>query len=166
MTDFSNAVYAGDQLQNGLYADGTFTGSSDATTVASIRFAPDSVFTAPGQEIMGIVTNSTVGGSTQTFTYDGYFTAADGSPAYVFSFGAANGSTVAINADGTTRVLIEDPRLVWVDAMWIDGGGFLYMPAAQLDRMAPFNGGVSKGRCPVSVYRTRIGVGPPPSDHP
>ncbi len=100
MTDFSNAVYANAQLQNGVYAGGTFTGSSDATTAASISFAPDSVFTAPGQKIMGIVTNSTVGGATQTFTYDGYFSAADGSPVYVFSYGTANGSTVAINADG------------------------------------------------------------------
>ena len=73
---------------------------------------------------------------------------------------------LAIDANGTIRVLVEDPRLVWVDAMWIDAGGFLYMPAAQLDRMAPFNEGNSKVRFPVSVYRTRIGVGPPSTDHP
>ncbi len=73
---------------------------------------------------------------------------------------------LAIDPDGNTRVLVEDPRLLWVDAMWIDAAGFLYMPAAQLDRMAPFNGGVSKVQWPVRVYRMRIGVGPPPSDHP
>ena len=73
---------------------------------------------------------------------------------------------LAIDANGAMRVVVEDPRLVWVDAMWIDADGFLYMPAAQLDRMAPFNGGVSKVQFPVSVYRTRIGVGPPPTDHP
>ncbi len=100
MTDFSGAVYAGDQLENGIVAGGTFTGSTDITTVASISFAPDSVFTAVGQKIMGVVTNSTVGGDTQTFAYDGYFTATDGSPVYVFSYGTANASSIAINADG------------------------------------------------------------------
>ena len=73
---------------------------------------------------------------------------------------------LAIDPDGNTHVLVEDPRLLWVDAMWIDAAGFLYMPAAQLDRMAPFNGGMSKVQWPVSVYRTRIGIGPPPTDHP
>ena len=73
---------------------------------------------------------------------------------------------LAIDPDGNTRVLIEDARLLWVDAMWIDASGYLYMPAAQLDRMAPFNGGVSKVQWPVSVYRKRIGVGPPETDHP
>ena len=73
---------------------------------------------------------------------------------------------LAIHTDGTKTVLIEDPRLLWVDAMWIDDQGFLYMPAAQLDRMAPFNGGVSKVQFPISVYKTRIGVKPPASDHP
>lgn len=73
---------------------------------------------------------------------------------------------LAIGADGATRVLLEDPRLLWVDAMWIDANGYLYMPAAQLDRMAPFNNGVSNVKFPISVYRTRIGVGPPATDHP
>ena len=71
-----------------------------------------------------------------------------------------------IDPDGNLSVLIEDPRLLWVDAMWIDDQGFLYMPAAQLDRMAPFNNGVSKVAFPVSVYKMRIGDGPPPADHP
>ncbi len=71
-----------------------------------------------------------------------------------------------IHPDGTLETLIEDPRLIWIDAMWIDGMGYLYMPAAQLDRMAPFNGGVDKVSYPVSVFKMKIGVGPPPSDHP
>lgn len=71
-----------------------------------------------------------------------------------------------IDPDGSQKTLIEDPRLLWVDAMWIDDAGFLYMPAAQLDRMASFNGGVSKVQYPISVYKTHIGVKPPPGDHP
>ncbi len=73
---------------------------------------------------------------------------------------------LAIKADGSRAIVIEDPRLLWVDAMWIDDAGYLYMPAAQLDRMAPFNDGVSKVKFPISIYKTKIGIGPPPSDHP
>ena len=50
--------------------------------------------------------------------------------------------------------------------MWIDDGGFLFMPAAQLDRMAPFNGGVDKVEYPVSVYKMQIGAKPSAIDHP
>ena len=71
-----------------------------------------------------------------------------------------------IDPSGSASVLIEDPRLLWVDAMWIDDRGFLYMPAAQLDRMAPFNGGVSKVAFPVSVYKMKIDAEPSTSDHP
>lgn len=71
-----------------------------------------------------------------------------------------------ITPDGALATLIEDARLTWVDAMWIDDAGDLYMPAAQLDRMAPFNGGVSKVRYPISVYKIKIGIKPPSSDHP
>ena len=73
---------------------------------------------------------------------------------------------LAIKADGSKSIVVEDKRLLWVDAMWIDDAGYLYMPAAQLDRMAPFNGGVSQVQYPIFVYKTKIGVGPPPADHP
>jgi sugar lactone lactonase YvrE len=73
---------------------------------------------------------------------------------------------LAIKADGSKSIVVEDRRLLWVDAMWIDDAGYLYMPAAQLDRMAPFNDGVSKVEFPIFVYKTKIGIGPPPSDHP
>lgn len=73
---------------------------------------------------------------------------------------------LAIKPDGSKSIVVEDRRLLWVDAMWIDDAGYLYMPAAQLDRMAPFNDGVSKVEFPIFVYKTKIGIGPPPSDHP
>ena len=73
---------------------------------------------------------------------------------------------MAIKADGSKSIVVEDKRLLWVDAMWIDDAGYLYMPAAQLDRMAPFNDGVSKVQFPIFIYKTKIGVGPPASDHP
>lgn len=70
-----------------------------------------------------------------------------------------------IAPDGTMSELIQDPRLLWVDAMWIDADGWLYLPAAQLDRMAPFNKGISKVQFPISIYKIRIGIKPPASDH-
>ena len=71
-----------------------------------------------------------------------------------------------IAPDGSTSTLVEDPRLFWVDAMWVDRDGFLWMPAAQLNRMAPFQGGVSKVGFPMKVYKLRINYGPPENDHP
>lgn len=71
-----------------------------------------------------------------------------------------------IDPNGKRSLLVEDPRLIWVDAMWIDDDGYLYMPAAQLDRMAPFNNGVSRVELPVQVFRMKIGAKPPASDHP
>ena len=73
---------------------------------------------------------------------------------------------VAIDTDGREQVLLEDPRLLWVDAMWIDSAGYLVLPAGQLDRMAPFNGGVSKLQLPISIYKMKIDAKPSPSDHP
>ena len=39
-----------------------------------------------------------------------------------------------VSPDGRTRVFLSDPRLIWVDAMWIDDEGNLLMPASQLNR--------------------------------
>ena len=75
-------------------------------------------------------------------------------------------SVTVISPEGRQRVLVQDPRLLWVDAMWIDADGWLYMPAAQLDRMAPFNKGVSKLQLPITIWKTRIDAKPPASDHP
>lgn len=88
-----------------------------------------------------------------------------------------------IAPNGTMSVLVEDPRLLWVDAsesartriseavlidllVWIDSSGKLWMPAAQLNRGVPFNNGTSYIVKPLYVYTIDIGVGPPPSDHP
>ena len=65
-----------------------------------------------------------------------------------------------ITPDGRMTTLVQDPRLVWVDAMWIDDQGGLWAPAAQLDRTKGLNGGVDAVRYPVVVYRLQIGVKP------
>jgi len=73
---------------------------------------------------------------------------------------------IKITPVGKVSTLIQDPRLLWVDAMWMDDAGDLWMPTAQLNRMAPFQGGTSKVEFPVHVYKLRIGQTPPRNDHP
>lgn len=71
-------------------------------------------------------------------------------------------------ANGTMVKLVEDPRLLWVDAMWVDAKGTLWMPAAQLNRGTFFlqPGNVSESiDWPIQVFTMDIGVGPSPIDH-
>lgn len=73
---------------------------------------------------------------------------------------------LTISPEGKVVPLIADPRLIWVDAMWIDRDGNLWMPAAQLNLTPGLNGGRQKVRYPVNIYKLQIGVGPPANDHP
>lgn len=68
-----------------------------------------------------------------------------------------------IAPDGTTTTLIQDPRLVWVDAMWIDGEGGLWIPAAQMNRTGIMNGGTSDVQFPTTIFRMAIGAKPVPN---
>jgi sugar lactone lactonase YvrE len=70
-----------------------------------------------------------------------------------------------IQPDRQTDTLIADPRLIWSDAMWIDGDGFLWIPAAQLNRAAGLAGGEQSIEYPVRIFKMRIGAGPPANDH-
>lgn len=64
---------------------------------------------------------------------------------------------IAVSSAGKVTTLIENPRLAWVDAMWIDDRGDLLMPAAQLNRTAGLNGGVDGLRQPITLYKLAIG---------
>jgi sugar lactone lactonase YvrE len=64
---------------------------------------------------------------------------------------------LTISPEGKIATLIDDPRLIWVDAMWIDGKGDLLLPAAQLNRTAGLNGGVDSVEKPIVLYRYYIG---------
>jgi hypothetical protein len=46
-----------------------------------------------------------------------------------------------ISPDGTMSAFVRDERLLWVNSMWVDSQQTLWMPAAQLNRGAPFNNG-------------------------
>lgn len=64
---------------------------------------------------------------------------------------------LTISPEGKIATLIADPRLDWVDAMWIDDSGYLLMPAAQLNRTPGVNGGIDAVQRPVVLYRLKIG---------
>ncbi|KAK5954262.1 hypothetical protein OHC33_004835 [Knufia fluminis] len=72
---------------------------------------------------------------------------------------------IRIAPNGTMTTLVQDPRLLWVDAMWIDSQGLLWMPAAQLNRGVPFQNGTSYIRKPMQVFTIDVGVGPSGIDH-
>lgn len=72
---------------------------------------------------------------------------------------------IKIAPNGTMTTLVQDPRLLWVDAMWVDTQGLLWMPAAQLNRGQPFNNGTSYIQKPMIVYTLDLGIGPSPIDH-
>ena len=72
---------------------------------------------------------------------------------------------IRIAPNGTMTTLVQDPRLLWVDAMWIDTQGHLWLPAAQLNRGTPFHRGVSHIEKPLYVYSIDLGIGPPSIDH-
>jgi sugar lactone lactonase YvrE len=69
-------------------------------------------------------------------------------------------SILRISPAGKVETLIQDSRLDWVDAMWIDQQGYLWMPAAQLDQIAPFQKGVSRVNLPIYIYKLQVGVQP------
>jgi hypothetical protein len=63
---------------------------------------------------------------------------------------------LAISPEGGVKVVLADKRIDWSDAMWIDREGYLWMPVAQLDKIAPFQGGKSKVVYPVRIYKMRV----------
>ncbi|MBE7199634.1 MAG: hypothetical protein INR70_17775, partial [Parafilimonas terrae] len=67
---------------------------------------------------------------------------------------------IKIAPDGTQSTFAQDPRLLWVDAMWIDDAGYLWIPAAQMNRTANFNGGVDAVERPTVVYKMKIDAAP------
>ncbi len=75
-------------------------------------------------------------------------------------------SVKRIAPDKTVTTVVADPRLVWVDAMWIEDG-YLYLPAAQINRTPATTGGKpSTVDYPVHLYKLRIDAKPSPLDHP
>ncbi len=74
-------------------------------------------------------------------------------------------AVLKVSPAGKVETLVQDPRLVWVDAMWITADGRLWMPAAQLDRTPNFNNGKQAVQYPMTVFTVNIGNGPALNDH-
>lgn len=65
-----------------------------------------------------------------------------------------------ITPAGQATTLLQDDRLVWGDAMWIDAKGNLWIPAPQMNRTAGFHGGNSTVQFPVHMYKLALGLKP------
>jgi sugar lactone lactonase YvrE len=65
-----------------------------------------------------------------------------------------------VSPEGRVSTLIADRRLAWVDAMWVDDDGKLWMPAAQLSRTPGLNHGKDAVDWPVTLYSIAIGARP------
>lgn len=74
-------------------------------------------------------------------------------------------AVLRITPAGKTTLLAQDPRFVWLDALWITPDGKLWLPAAQMDRTPSFNNGKMDVKYPVQVFTIDIGNGPPANDH-
>jgi sugar lactone lactonase YvrE len=73
-----------------------------------------------------------------------------------------------VHPNGTSSLLVHDPRLLCVDAMWVDSNNTLWMPAAQLNRGDIFlqPGNVSNTiSWPMQVFTMNVGTGPSAIDH-
>lgn len=68
----------------------------------------------------------------------------------------AHDSIMRRSPDGRITQLIQDPRLHWVDAPFLDGHDTLWLPVPQLDRAAPFNDGISRIHFPVQLLRLKL----------
>ena len=57
---------------------------------------------------------------------------------------------------GRKRLLLQDDRLLWPDAMSIASDGYLYIPAPQLRLLPAFNDGADLTQGKFSVYRFKL----------
>ncbi|MFD2569546.1 L-dopachrome tautomerase-related protein [Spirosoma soli] len=57
---------------------------------------------------------------------------------------------------GQLQTVVTDERLLWPDSYAIDRDGYLYVTAAQYERLPKFNGGVSQVKEPFRLYKVKI----------
>jgi len=59
-------------------------------------------------------------------------------------------------ADGVIITIIQDPRLHWVDAPFIDEHRVIWLPVPQIDRAAMFHGGKSRIAQPIQLLKMSL----------
>lgn len=67
--------------------------------------------------------------------------------------------------NGTVELFLQDDRLLWVDAMWVDTQKRLWLPPNQLYHSVLTGNGTDEILKPLDVFTVDIGVGPSPIDH-
>ena len=67
---------------------------------------------------------------------------------------------IKITPTGQSSVVVQDERLIWGDATWIDNDGYAWIPAAQQNRTPQFQGGKSTVEYPIKLYKLYLGVKP------
>jgi hypothetical protein len=67
----------------------------------------------------------------------------------------SNDSVLKLTSNREVSTILQDHRLHWVDAPWIQDG-WLYLPQAQLDRAPQFHNGQSQIDWPLHIYRFRL----------
>ncbi len=65
-----------------------------------------------------------------------------------------------VTPDAQSSVLVQDPRLIWADALWIDHAGNLWIPVPQMNRTAGFQKGVQTVAFPVQLFKMPLGAKP------
>ena len=60
-------------------------------------------------------------------------------------------------SDGAIKTIVQDLRLHWVDAPFIDRSHTIWLPVPQLDRIALFNSGKSLIQWPIQLFRLDLG---------
>lgn len=61
-----------------------------------------------------------------------------------------------LTPDGKLKTLVTDSRLIWPDSIGIGSDGYLYVSAAQVNRLPQWNDGVDKTTHPYRVYRVKL----------
>lgn len=65
-----------------------------------------------------------------------------------------------ITPNGQSSVVLQDDRLIWGDAMWIDDDGYIWIPVPQMNRTPEFQRGVSTVEYPIKLYKLKLDVKP------
>lgn len=61
-----------------------------------------------------------------------------------------------LSPEGQLITLVQDSRLIWPDSLGIGGDGYLYVSAAQVNRLPQWNNDTDKTTFPYRVYRVKL----------
>src|SRR5690606_11008823 len=77
---------------------------------------------------------------------------------YIYFTSSMDYSIKYLTPDGELKTLVTDERLIWPASIGVGTDGYLYISAAQVNRLPQWNGGVDKATYPYRVYRVKLDV--------